>query len=128
MIMKEKSYFHFGYSLNTITFYLYKLCRMERFVTLSETMNKLRKEGYVEDFNLLQNCIECRSGQFKLFTDEFKVDKFFRFEGESNPSDSAILYAISSDVNDLKGVLVNAYGMYSESVTDEMLRKLEIRK
>lgn len=101
---------------------------MEPYVTLSETMNELRKQGYVEDFNLQQNCLECRNGQFKIFTDEFKVDKFFRFEGESNPSDAAILYAISSDKHQLRGVLVNAYGIYSETVTDEMLQKLEIRK
>ena len=101
---------------------------MGPYVTLSETMNELRKEGYVEDFNLQQNCLECRNGQFKVFTDEFKVDKYYRFEGASNPSDAAILYAISSDTHGLKGVLVNAYGIYSESVTDEMLQKLEMRK
>jgi len=96
--------------------------------TLSETMNELRREGYTEDFNLQQNCLECRNGAFKVFADEFKVDKFLRFEGASNPSDSSILYAISSDSKKLKGVLVNAYGIYSEPITDEMLEKLEIRK
>ena len=101
---------------------------MDSYVTLSGTMNELRKEGYVEDFNLQQNCLECRNGQFKVFADEFKIDKYFRFEGESNPSDSSILYAISSDKHNLKGVLVNAYGIYSEPVTDELLKKLEIRK
>lgn len=100
---------------------------MKSYDTLSETMNELRKEGYTEDFNLQQNCLECRNGQFKVFADEFKVDKYFRFEGDSNPSDSAILYAISSNNHQLKGVLVNAYGIYSESVTDEMLRKLDIK-
>ena len=101
---------------------------MQSYTTLTETLNELRKEGYIEDFNLQQNCLECRNGRYKVFTDEFKVDKYFRFEGESNPSDSAILYAISSDVHQLKGVLVNAYGIYSETVTDEMLQKLEIRR
>ncbi len=96
--------------------------------TLSETMNELRKKGYTEDFNLQQNCLECRNGEFKVFADEFKVDKFFRFEGASNPSDSSILYAISSDRKDVKGVLVNAYGIYSEPVTDEMMEKLKIRE
>ena len=91
-------------------------------------MNELRKEGYTEDFNLHQNCLECRNGEFKVFASEFKVDKYFRFEGVSNPSDSAILYAISSDSKNLKGVLVNAYGIYSEPLTDEMLDKLEIRQ
>jgi len=96
--------------------------------TLSETMNELRKEGYVEDFNLQQNCLECRNREFKVFADEFKVDKFFRFEGASNPSDSSILYAISSTSKNLKGLLVNAYGIYSEPMTDEMIEKLQIRK
>lgn len=101
---------------------------MEQYVTLSETMNDLRKQGYTEDFNLQQNCLECRNGQFRIFADEFKVDKYFRFEGASNPSDSAILYAISSDTQGLKGVLVNAYGIYSEPLTDKMLQKLDMRK
>ena len=101
---------------------------MRSFFTLSETMSELRKEGYIEDFNLQQNCLECRDGQFKVFTDEFVIDKFFRFEGESNPSDQAILYAISSDKHNVKGVLVNGYGIYSEEITDEMLQKLNFRE
>jgi hypothetical protein len=101
---------------------------MNPYVTLSETINDLRKQGYVEDFNLRQNCLECRNGEYKVFTDDFKIDKYFRFEGESNPSDAAILYAISSDRHQLKGVLVNAYGIHSEPLTDEMLRKLEMRE
>ena len=99
---------------------------MERYTTLSETMEKLRKEGYTEDFNLQQTCLECRDGGFKVFADEFKVDSFYRFEGESNPSDSAILYAISSDKHGLKGVLVNAYGIYSDPVADEIMEKLKM--
>lgn len=101
---------------------------MSAYITLSETMNDLRKQGYVEDFNLRQNCLECRNGEFKVFAEDFKIDKYFRFEGESNPSDSSILYAISSDRLQLKGVLVNAYGIYSEPLTDEMLRKLEMKE
>ncbi|ANE53069.1 phosphoribosylpyrophosphate synthetase [Flavisolibacter tropicus] len=101
---------------------------MKPYTTLSETMNALRQQGYTEDFNLLQNCLECRNGQFKVFAEDFKVDNYFRFEGESNPDDSAILYAISSDRYGLKGVLVNAYGIYSEPLTDEMLEKLDVRK
>lgn len=100
---------------------------MGPYTTLSQTMEKLRKEGYVEDFNLQQNCLECRNGKFRVFADNFKVDKFFRFEGDSNPSDSSILYAISSEEPKLKGVLVNAYGIYSEQVTDELLQRLEMR-
>lgn len=100
---------------------------MKSYTTLSETMNELRRQGYTEDFNLQQNCLECRNGDFKIFADDFVVDQHFRFEGQSNPSDSAILYAISSERLNLKGVLVNGYGIYSEPVTDEIMAKLNIR-
>jgi hypothetical protein len=100
---------------------------MNIYGTLSETMNELRHEGYTEDFNLQQNCLECRNGQFKVFANDFKVDRYFRFEGASNPSDSAILYAISSNDDKVKGLLVNAYGIYSNPITDEMIRKLDVR-
>lgn len=100
---------------------------MDPLVTLSERMNALRKEGYTEDFNLLQQCLECRNGQYRIFSDEFEVDKFYRFEGPSDPADAAILYAISSKKHGLKGVLVNGYGISSDQVTNEMLKKLAVR-
>lgn len=92
--------------------------------TLVETLEKLRKEGYVEDFNVKHDFLECRNGEFQVLHDEFHVDKTFRFEGETNPSDEAVLYAISSEKHDLKGVLVNAFGIYSDSIADEILAKL----
>lgn len=92
--------------------------------TLSGTMAQLKTEGYTEDFNLDAECIHCQNGRFKLSPSDFHIDKYFRFEGESDPSDAAILYAISSDKYDLKGILVNGYGIYSEPLTDEMLVKL----
>lgn len=94
--------------------------------TVTEAITGLRQEGYIEDFNLRQDCLECRNGQFKIFADEFKVDDYYRFEGPSDPADNSILYAISSDKYGLKGVLVNAYGIYSEPVVDEMMEKLKV--
>lgn len=96
--------------------------------TLSQTMEQLRKEGYTEDFNLQKDCLECRSRNFKIFHDEFVIDKFYRFEGESNPSDEAILYAISSTKHGLKGVLVNGAGIYTDDITNEMLESLKINR
>jgi len=93
--------------------------------TLSTTMTKLREEGYVEDFNLGFNCVHCRNEQLKLSPKDFQIDKYYRFEGESNPSDSAILYAISSEKHNVKGVLVNGYGIYSDELSDEMLEKMK---
>lgn len=96
------------------------------FDTLSQAMNALREKGYVEDFNIRHNCIECRNGVFKLFQEDFEIDEYFRFEGMSDPGDSSILYAISSKKYNLKGQLINGYGIYSENITDQLLKKLKI--
>jgi hypothetical protein len=42
----------------------------------------------------------------------------------TDPSDQSILYAISSHDQKLKGILVNAYGLYADSVADDMVKKL----
>ena len=55
------------------------------------------------------------------------MDEVHRFEGMTNPDDSSVLYAIAS-TGGLKGLLVDAYGAYAESVSQEMIRKLQIDK
>ncbi|HEY8387726.1 MAG TPA: phosphoribosylpyrophosphate synthetase [Parasegetibacter sp.] len=100
---------------------------MNSLTTLSEVLNKLRTEGYTLDFNLKENCIHCGEPHMQLDPSEFEIDRYFRFEGESNPDDSAIVYAISSK-DGQKGVLVDAYGIYSDSLSAEMIEKLRIKR
>ncbi|QQS30350.1 MAG: phosphoribosylpyrophosphate synthetase [Sphingobacteriales bacterium] len=97
---------------------------MEAYDTMVEAINSLKLQGYVEDFNLRNNCLECRNGEFQIFHDEFHIDKQFRFEDNTDPDDQAILYAISSEKYQLKGILVNGYGIYSDELTNKMLEKL----
>jgi len=99
---------------------------MIQYSNLIDAINGLRKEGYTEDFNLEQQCLSCREGQYKIFHDEFVIDKYFRFDVSSDAADQSIIYAISSQKHDLKGILINAYGIYTEPVTNEMLKKLQI--
>ena len=93
---------------------------MKNYRTLSEATNDLKKRGYSEDLNLKATCVECPSHNLQLYPEDFKIDAFYRFEGMSNPSDSSIVYAISSK-SGMKGVLVDAYGVYSESLNDFMI-------
>jgi hypothetical protein len=92
--------------------------------TLSRVMTILRERGYTEDFNLTQDYIGCPDGKCFMYPDEFSIDKVYRFEGDSDPADQAILYAISSEKYKLKGVLVDGYGGSSEPLSQRMLKKL----
>ena len=100
---------------------------MNTYTTVTDTLNNLKSEGYVLDFNLKPDCLECGSPNIKLYPADFVIDKFYRFEGASNPDDSAIIFAISSK-DGLKGTMIDAYGVYADSLTTEMLNKLKIRR
>lgn len=98
---------------------------MKTFETLSEAINDLKKRGYKNDFNLHPDWIECSALTLKLKPEEFHVDEVHRFEGMTNPDDSAVLYAIAS-TKDVKGLLVDAYGAYSDSLSPIMISKLRV--
>ncbi len=92
--------------------------------TLSEVLNHLKKEGYTVDFNLQDNCLICHGNALQLSPDEFQVDRHYRFEGMSDPGDEAVVYAISSAKHNMKGTLVNGYGISSEAMGAEMVKAL----
>jgi hypothetical protein len=92
--------------------------------TVSEVLNTLKKEGYTVDFNLQENCLVCHGNALQLSPDEFRVDRHYRFEGESDPGDEAVVYAISSAKHGVKGTLVNGYGVSSEAMGADMVKAL----
>jgi hypothetical protein len=95
--------------------------------SLSEATNDLKARGYVHDFNLKPDCIECPGLQLQLSPERFTVDEFHRFEGMSSTDDNSIVFAITSDQG-VKGVFVDAYGVYASSLNDAMIKKLAIRR
>jgi hypothetical protein len=97
----------------------------ESYGTLSETMDGLKKDGYTIDFNLHDECIVCHQNNIKLSPDEFEIDKVYRFEGESNPADEAVLYALSSQKFGVKGLLVNGYGISADEASSALVEKLQ---
>ena len=98
----------------------------ESYGTLSETINGLRKQGYVLDFNIRRDHLICHQTQTILSPDDFEIDKIYRFEGESNPDDESILYAISSPKYGVKGLLVNGYCISADDISEELIAKLKM--
>ncbi|WP_316835534.1 phosphoribosylpyrophosphate synthetase [Pedobacter nutrimenti] len=94
--------------------------------TVTAAVEDLGNRGYEYDFILQPDCIECKSIDLRLMPEEFEIEEFYRFEGMNDPADSAVIYAISSPVGNLKGVLIDAYGAYAENVSPELLDKLKM--
>ncbi len=94
--------------------------------TLSTAINALKEEGYTHDFNLHEEGLENKAQGTLHEPHELRVVKYFRFEGKTSTGDSSILYAIEAD-NGEKGLLVDAYGVYSGQIPQELLDKLKMR-
>jgi len=93
--------------------------------TVTEAVAGLRQRGFTVDFNLSENCLVCNDDKFEV--NNFEIVEIYRFEGNSDPADEAIVYAIRS-FNGKKGVLVNGYGISADPVSAEMAQKLNIHK
>lgn len=92
--------------------------------TLTERMEELRQKGYTHQFGPNKNYLEETRTDTKLKSDEFMVDTFYRFEGESDPGDEMTLYAITTN-SGMKGVFVAAQGAYSEA-SPELMAKFDL--
>ena len=96
---------------------------MKNYDSLIEAINDLQANGYSYDFNMKPDCLECASLKIEIQPEDFNVDETFRFEGMSSTDDNSVLYAISSK-NGIKGLLVDAYGVYAENISEDMRKKL----
>lgn len=98
---------------------------MYTYDTVSAAISGLKQRGYEMDFNLEENCLVCAEGRFG--TDAFEIVEVHRFEGNTDPADEAVVYAIESGTG-IKGVLVNGYGISADSMDAEMIKKLSMQR
>jgi hypothetical protein len=99
---------------------------MYTYDTVTEAVNDLRRRGYSIDFNLEFDRIVCHETPVGLLPGEFEIVEVHRFEGNSNPDDEEVVYAIESK-HGHKGIIVDAFGLYADEVSSEMVEKLRVR-
>ena len=102
------------------------LMKQKSYDTVTEAMTDLKKLGYTIDFSIVteKECLVCHRTETELSPDDFEIDSFYRFEGDSDPGDEMIVYAISSNKNNLKGIVVSAYGTYADNESFAIVKKL----
>lgn len=98
---------------------------MKNYDSLVDALSDLKSRGFESDFAIETTCIYCGGLDLRLRPEEFMVEEVYRFEDDSTPDDSSILYAISSSQG-VRGTLVDSYGAYSESLSFEMAQKLKM--
>lgn len=91
--------------------------------TLSESINVLKQRGFDKDFQIVENGLKATDEERAYTPEEVKILNFFRFEGETDPADMSILYAIETSTG-IKGTLVDAYGTYANSKVTEFIGRV----
>jgi hypothetical protein len=92
--------------------------------TLSTSVNKLVENGFRENFKVNEKGLFSEQRDASYAPEEVHVVDFFRFEGDSDPADNSILYAIETD-DGTKGTLIDAYGSYADPLIGKFMKKVE---
>ncbi|MEO6989120.1 MAG: phosphoribosylpyrophosphate synthetase [Aquihabitans sp.] len=77
--------------------------------TVTEALVYLRGEGYTADFSLADGHLTC-GGTVLCSVVEADVDRLFRFEGDSDPGDEMVVFALVDLASGTKGTLASAFG------------------
>ncbi|HEY4334811.1 MAG TPA: phosphoribosylpyrophosphate synthetase [Puia sp.] len=100
---------------------------MYSYDTVAEAVEGLKQRGYSIDFNLEADKICCPKTPLELKPADFEITEFYRFEGESDPADEAVVYAIESQKGE-RGLLVTGFGISAEGIGEQMIEKLRVKR
>jgi hypothetical protein len=101
---------------------------MKTYDTVTEALKDLKLRGFTIDFNIAFDKITCTDNKVCLNPNQFEIVEVYRFEGDTDPGDENVVYAIESKDGTAKGSMSSAYGMYAESISNEMIQKLSMHK
>ena len=92
---------------------------MKNYESLADALDDLRKRGYEADLEPQSNCLYCSNLDLRLNEEEFHIDEVYRCEGDSNPDDNAVVYALTSPTG-VKGTIVDGYGSSSDNTSKQL--------
>jgi hypothetical protein len=96
----------------------------EELKTLVSCLNSLLASGYETQFKATKQGLKSLSTEKVYAPEEIKITNFYRFEGESDPADNSVLYAIETNTGE-RGTLTDAYGAYSDVHVANFIKEVE---
>lgn len=106
----------------------FKPDQKKEMTTLTSILEKLRVK---KKDNVFENTINgFTAGNSKFYQpNDLKIIRTYRFEGESNPDDNAVVYVIEAN-DGLVGYSLDAYGVYSnhDEAYDDFIRQIPVEE
>jgi hypothetical protein len=95
----------------------------KNYTPLSEKIKELEDQGFENQFKVENGKLIDLTERREYSPSDVTLKDKFRFEGESNPDDMSILYALECR-NGSKGTLINAYGTYANEEIDQFISEI----
>jgi hypothetical protein len=94
--------------------------------TLVERMNALKEKGFTAEFKVEDGKLFPTGGDPAegVGPQDVKVVQHYRFEGESDPGDMQVLYAIETNQGKC-GILTDGFGTYSNQEVSKFMGKVQ---
>ena len=100
---------------------------MFSYETVVEAIDDLKNRGFEKDLNYAFDINICVKVSDYLQPEDFHIVETYRFEGQTNPSDEDIVYAMISKDGNIKGVFTGAFGLYDDGHSIEVMRTIEAK-
>jgi len=92
--------------------------------SLTTCVNKVVKDGFKDSFKVMpRGLYSCANSRY-FRPEQVSIVDFYRFEGQSDPSDNAIMYVIET-ADGSKGTLIDAYGAYADASINVFMNEVE---
>lgn len=78
--------------------------------TVVEALTQLEADGFTESFRISHGELHCDSRSEVQPIELAIVNRFYRFEGASDPEDEAIVFGVTNPATGTRGTLVSGYG------------------
>jgi hypothetical protein len=95
--------------------------------TVAEAVQGLNQRGFSCNLELIGGVLRAIESGRTFTPPDLTIVEHHRFEGASDPDDMAIVYGIESN-DGIRGVLVDAYGVYADPRLSEFLKTVKMRE
>jgi hypothetical protein len=95
-------------------------------ITIAGTVDRMTRAGYTDWFRAEAGGLRAAKAGCVHPPQAMRVDEIARFEGETNPSDEAIVFALECKQDGVKGTFTVPYGKDTPAADVEAVRLLQI--
>ncbi len=96
--------------------------------TMSAALSRLYQKGYVEDFKAQNGGLRIMSANILVDPEDVIVDAIYRFEGDTNLEDEALIFALHYPPANCKGTYVVAFGPMMDPLDNKIVQHLHRKK